>query len=235
MLTSFPRSENRINRSRRRGIVESDFLATLFLRPFRYENCDRRFSQWPFTANASHWYEAVLRAFNRIEPVLLRQRKALASVFSRSRTTAREIAMSSNVRHQQGEHHFDQEDAPLPSTISMESEAFLPGWRMVKNLDRQALTREVVAANLKLSYLAGEIQATVLGRKNLRALRRAAECVLARQEEQHFKFNSLEFTKVVSKRFLGIPVMSVRAHSRCIQQGFGLAAPRIPPALWKSF
>lgn len=120
-----------------------------------------------------------------------------------------------------------KEDTPLLSTITMESEAFLPGWRIVKNLDRQALTREVVEANLKVSYLAGEIRATVFWRKGLRALRRAAECVLARQEEQHFKFNSLEFTKVISKRFLGIPVMSVTAHSRCIQRGFGLAAPRI--------
>lgn len=120
-----------------------------------------------------------------------------------------------------------KEDTPLPSTISMESEAFLPGWRIVKNLDRQALTREVVGANLKLSYLAGEIRATVFWRKDLRALRKAAKYVLARQEEQNFKFNSLEFTKVVSKRFLGIPVMSVTAHSQCIQRGMGLAAPRI--------
>jgi len=120
-----------------------------------------------------------------------------------------------------------KEDVPLPSTVSMESEAFLPGWRIVKNLDRQALTREVVGANLKLSYLAGEIRATVFWRKGLSSLRRAGKCVLARQEEQHFKFNSLEFTKVVSKRFLGIPVTSVTVRSRCIQRGLGLAAPRI--------
>jgi hypothetical protein len=120
-----------------------------------------------------------------------------------------------------------KEDTPLPATVSMESEPFVPGWRIVKNLDRQALNREVVGANLKFSYLAGEIRTTVFWHKDLSALRRAAKCVLARQEEQNFKFNSLEFTKVVSKRFLGIPVMSVTAHSRCIQRGFGLAAPRI--------
>jgi hypothetical protein len=44
--------------------------------------------------------------------------------------------------------------------------------------------------------------------------------VLARQEGQ--KFNSLEITKVVSKRFLGIPFTSVTAHSRHIQQGIAL-------------
>src|SRR5438309_8441719 len=113
-----------------------------------------------------------------------------------------------------------REDTRLPANLSIESEAFLPGWRVVKNLDRQALTREVEGANWNFFYLAGEIRATVLGRNQPRTLRRAVKCVLAKQEGQ--KFNSLEITKVVSKRFLGIPFMSVTAHSRHIQQGIGL-------------
>jgi len=75
-------------------------------------------------------------------------------------------------------------------------------------------------ANWNFFYLAGEIRATVLGRDRPGTLRRAVKCVLAKQEGQ--KFNSLEITKVVSKRFLGIPFMSVTAHSRHIQQGIGL-------------
>jgi len=44
--------------------------------------------------------------------------------------------------------------------------------------------------------------------------------VLAKQEKQ---FNSLEITRVVSRRFLGIPFMlSIAAHSRHIQQGICL-------------
>src|SRR5467141_100940 len=115
---------------------------------------------------------------------------------------------------------FIREDIRLPATLSIESEAFLPGWRVVKNLDRQALTREVEGANWNFFYLAGEMRATVFGREGLGALRRAVKCVLAQQEGQ--KFNSLEITKIVSKRFLGIPFMSVTAHSRHIQQGIGL-------------
>jgi hypothetical protein len=113
-----------------------------------------------------------------------------------------------------------REDTRLPTTLAIESEAFLPGWRVVKNLDRQALTREVERANWNFFYLAGEIRATVFGREGLGSLRRAVKCVLAKQEGQ--KFNSLEITKIVSKRFLGIPFMSVTAHSRHIQQGVGL-------------
>ena len=113
-----------------------------------------------------------------------------------------------------------REDTPLPVNLSIESEAFLPGWRAVKNLDRSALTRKIEGANWNFFYLAGEIRATVLGRDRLGTLRRAVQCVLAKHEGQ--KFNSLEITKVVSKRFLGIPFMSVTAHFRHIQQGISL-------------
>jgi hypothetical protein len=117
---------------------------------------------------------------------------------------------------------FIEEDTPLPAALSIESEAFLPGWRVVKNLDRYALARKIEDANWNFFYLAGETRATVLGRDRPATLRRAVKCVLAKQEEQKSKFNSLEITKVVSNRFLGIPFMSVTAHSRHIQEGIGL-------------
>jgi hypothetical protein len=113
-----------------------------------------------------------------------------------------------------------REDTPLPENLSIESEAFLPGWRVVKNLDRSTLARNIEGADWNFFYLAGAMRATVLGRDRSGTLRRAVKRVLARQEGQ--KFNSLEITKVVSKRFLGIPFTSVTAHSRHIQQGIAL-------------
>src|SRR6266851_8828436 len=113
-----------------------------------------------------------------------------------------------------------RENTPLAANLPIESEPFLLGWRVVKNLDRSALARNIDGANWNFFYLAGEIRATVLGRDRPGTLRRAVKCVLAKQEGQ--KFNSLEITKVVSKRFLGIPFMSVTAHSRHLQQGIGL-------------
>jgi hypothetical protein len=71
-----------------------------------------------------------------------------------------------------------------------------------------------------LFLLAGEMQATVLGRDRPETLRRAVKCILAKREEH--KFNSLEITEVVAKRFLGIPFMSVTSHSRHIQERIGL-------------
>jgi hypothetical protein len=113
-----------------------------------------------------------------------------------------------------------RENTLLPAGLAVDSEVFLSGWRTVKNLDRSALTRKIEGANWNFFYLAGEIRATVLGRARPGTLRRAVKRVLAKQEGR--KFNSLEITKAVSKRFLGIPFMSVTAHSRHIQQGIGL-------------
>lgn len=115
---------------------------------------------------------------------------------------------------------FIKEGTPLPTTSLIESEAFVPGWRVVTNLGRQALAREIERTNWNFFYLAGETKAVVLGRDRLGTLRRAVKCVLAKREGR--KFNSLEITRVVPKRFLGIPFVRVTAQSRHIQQGLGL-------------
>ena len=117
---------------------------------------------------------------------------------------------------------FIREDTTLPMMHSMETAPFLPGWRIVKNLDRQELTREIEGANWNFFYLAGEIRTTVFGRGGLGTLRRAVKRIAARQKGQNLRFNSLEITKIASKWFLGIPFTSVTAHSRHIQLGIAL-------------
>jgi hypothetical protein len=53
-MKSCPDCEStRIHQSRRRGIVESIILATIFVRPFRCERCDLRFYRWSFTSNSN--------------------------------------------------------------------------------------------------------------------------------------------------------------------------------------
>ena len=113
-----------------------------------------------------------------------------------------------------------REDTPLPESLSIESEAFLPGWRVVKNLDRASLARRIEGTKWYFFYLAGEMRATVLGRDRPETLRRAVKYILAKREE--YKFNSLEITEAVSKQFLGIPFMRVIANSRHIQERIGL-------------
>jgi hypothetical protein len=117
-----------------------------------------------------------------------------------------------------------QEGTLLPTGLPVESDAFLPGWRAVRNLDGYGLGRKIDKADWNFFYLAGEIKATVLGREGVEALRRAVKQILAKRTGQ--KFNSLEIAKVVSKRFFGVPYLKVFAHSRHIQEGMYLAATR---------
>lgn len=97
-----------------------------------------------------------------------------------------------------------REGTLFPTGLDVESEVFLPGWRVVKNLDRPALPRNIEGADWHFFYLAGGTRATVLGRNRRGTLRRAVKRVLVKQEEQ--RFNSLEITQAVSKWFLGIPL-----------------------------
>jgi hypothetical protein len=109
-----------------------------------------------------------------------------------------------------------RENTLLPAGLSIESEAFLPGWKAVGNLDAYQLARKIEEVNWNFFYLAGEVSVTVLGRYRPETLRKAVKCVLLKREDK--RFNSLHITKVVSKRFLGIPFMKVTAHSRHIQE-----------------
>src|SRR5947199_9896495 len=90
-----------------------------------------------------------------------------------------------------------RENALLPAGLAVDSEVFLSGWRIVKNLDRSALTRKIEGANWNFFYLAGEIRATVLCRDPPGALCRAVKGVLAKMDA--WKFKPLEVTKSALK------------------------------------
>jgi hypothetical protein len=113
-----------------------------------------------------------------------------------------------------------RENTLLPASLSIESEGFLPGWRVVRNLGRSALARNIEAAKWYFFYLAGDMRTTVLGRDRPGTLRRAVKRILAKGDQE--KFNSLEITEVVSRRVLGISFTSYTAHSRHIQERIAL-------------
>jgi hypothetical protein len=117
---------------------------------------------------------------------------------------------------------FLREGTPLPASQSIETEPFSPGWRVVVNLERAAIARGVETANWYFFYLAGETKTTVLGGNRPGTLRRAIKRILAKRDGQ--KFNSLEITERISRRFLGVPFTSFTAHFRRIQEGVALIA-----------
>jgi len=115
---------------------------------------------------------------------------------------------------------FIRENTRLPAGVTLESEAFLPGWRSIKNLDGRELGRKIEKAKWNYFYLAEPLKATVLGRESLATLRKAVQRVLSKKQSQNY--NSLEVAKITSKRFLGVPYLTISAHSRHIQEGMYL-------------
>jgi hypothetical protein len=112
----------------------------------------------------------------------------------------------------------------FPADVTVVSEAYSPGWKLVRNLDGYGLARLVVKAHWNFFYMADEMRAIAIGNHVPGTLQRALTRIAAKPEGQHY--NSLEITKVVAKRFLGIPFIKVAANFRHIQQGIGLTPTR---------
>jgi hypothetical protein len=115
---------------------------------------------------------------------------------------------------------FIRDGTILPPSLSVTTDAFLPNWRIVTSHDRSALAHSIEGSDWYFFYLAGDIQATVLGRSTRRALRKAVIAILTKRADD--KFNSFEITAIVSKRFLGIPFTTFTAHARQIQRRIAL-------------
>jgi hypothetical protein len=118
---------------------------------------------------------------------------------------------------------FVKDGTSFPESLAIESEGFLPGWRAVRNLDRNGLARQIEGAKWNFFYLAGGIRTSVIGTRSGN-LRRAVKHLVAKQKGE--KYNCLEITKIAMRRFLGIPFMQVTAHARHIQKSIYLIAPK---------
>jgi hypothetical protein len=113
-----------------------------------------------------------------------------------------------------------KEGTLLPETLRLECEPCVPGWRLVRDLDGYELDREIQKTGWTFFSLAGEINGTVFGNDRQKKVRRAIERILANPRSK--EFNSLQIARVVSKRFLGVPYISVSAVSRHIQKSLVL-------------
>jgi len=114
-----------------------------------------------------------------------------------------------------------KQDTPFPAGFSVDSDPFLPGWRMLKNLDSYLFARKIAAAHWSFFYLAGDIAGRAFGHDQPGSLRNAVKPLIARQEGQ--QLNCLEITRIALKNFLGLPFLSLVAHSRHIQESSRLA------------
>lgn len=102
-------------------------------------------------------------------------------------------------------------------TLDVESEPYLRNWRSLGILDSSELDHTVRAKGWNLFFMADEIRAVVPAWGGHNTLRRGVKRLLAQTRLQHL--NCLEVTHILRKYFLGIPYLSIAAHSRHLQEG----------------
>ena len=113
-----------------------------------------------------------------------------------------------------------KEGTLLPEGLQLESDPYLKGWRLVKNLGSSGMDRKLCAAGWTFFYMAGEVNAMAFGSDSEKTTRRAVKEVLANMKSD--RFNCLEISRVAAKSFLGLPYVTVAGHPRHIQESIYL-------------
>lgn len=118
-------------------------------------------------------------------------------------------------------------DVILPEALQLESKPCAEGWIFANSPDGRGLAQQVREAGWTYFYMAAQVQATVFGFDPQKARSKALLRILAKMKPE--ECNSVEITKVISKRFLGLPYTTVTAHARHIQEGLFLFRPATRP------
>jgi hypothetical protein len=104
----------------------------------------------------------------------------------------------------------------IKQLLGLESEPCSREWSLLKVLDGSALDRKIHAAGWNFFFMATEVKVMFLGSVGAAKVQNALKRILGKVSEE--QFNCLEVTAIVSKRFLGVPYVTVSAHSRHVQQ-----------------
>ena len=109
-----------------------------------------------------------------------------------------------------------QECLGMTQFFGLESEPCSGNWSMVKTVNSFALDRKIHAAGWNFFFMAAEVKVMFFGAIGENKMNNALKRILGKVRERHF--NGLEITEVVAQRFLGVPYVTVSAHSRHMQQ-----------------
>ena len=108
----------------------------------------------------------------------------------------------------------------LPQILGLETEPSFGDWSLVKVMNGFALDRQIHAAGWTFFFMAAEVKAMFFGSLGVAKVQSALKRILAKVKPQHF--NGLEVTAIVSRHFLGVPYVTVFAHSRHLQHSCNL-------------
>jgi hypothetical protein len=118
----------------------------------------------------------------------------------------------------------------LPEPMRLETEPQESGWaRIVDTPDRRQIEKELSAAGWTFFYMAGVIKTIAFGFDRSKTVRAAVDRLIQNVRRQ--ECNCLEIDQVATHSFLGMPYVSVSAHSRHIQKGVVFSGTLTPPLL----
>ncbi len=104
----------------------------------------------------------------------------------------------------------------MTQLLGLESEPCSGEWSLLKILDGFTLDRKIHAAGWNFFFMAAEVKVMFLGSLGPVKIQNALKRILEKVKQQ--EFNGLEVTQIVARRFLGVPYVTVSAHSRHMQQ-----------------
>lgn len=110
----------------------------------------------------------------------------------------------------------------LPEPLALESDPGATGWTRVANhLNGRQLQKNLAAVGWTFFYMAGSIRSSAFGFERQKMVNAALKRIVAKVKLQ--RCNCLEIDAVATHSFLGMPYVSVSAHSRHIQRGMTFA------------
>lgn len=108
----------------------------------------------------------------------------------------------------------------VPVFPGLATEPYFGEWSVVTATDAFALDRTIHAAGWNFFFMATEVKTMFFGFLGEENMQSALRRILAKVKLQHF--NGLEVTGITARRFLGVPYVTVFAHSRHMQQSCNL-------------
>ncbi len=113
------------------------------------------------------------------------------------------------------------DDRPrITQILGLQSESYSGNWSLIEAFDGFSLDRKIHTAGWNFFFMTTEVKVIVFGAIGIRSIQSALKRILGKVKPQNF--NSLEVTGIVAKHFLGVPYVTVSAHSRHIQQSCSL-------------
>ncbi len=107
---------------------------------------------------------------------------------------------------------------PVPAFFRLEIQKYPGSWMsLTGGVHAGELDSNLTSAGWTFHYMAGEVRATAFGFDRQKAMNSALNKLIAGAEHQ--KCNCLEIDEVGTRSFLGMPGVSITAHSRRIQKG----------------